>query len=84
MENKKIEKKQKYNEYLKSLGFLFILVSIFFFIKSENVMDFGKIPKLVGGDAYNYIIAANQSTAFVVKAVFFAILGSVSLVMSKN
>lgn len=39
--------------------------------------------RYVGGDAYNYIIAGTYSTTVTVRALIFAVLGSVSLIMGK-
>jgi hypothetical protein len=39
--------------------------------------------KYVGGDAYNYIIAGTYSTTLTVRALFFAFLGGICLLMGK-
>lgn len=36
----------------------------------------------VGGDAYNYIINANQATGFFIIALIFAVVGSTSLIVN--
>ena len=37
----------------------------------------------VGGDAYNYIISAARSTAIMVKALIYAVLGCTSLILGR-
>lgn len=37
----------------------------------------------VGGDAYNYIISAARSTAIMVKALVYAVLGCTSLILGQ-
>jgi hypothetical protein len=39
--------------------------------------------RYVGGDAYNFIIAGTYSTTLTVRALLFAVLGSVTLIIGK-
>ena len=71
------------------VGFILILVSILFFIQSFSYMSTSKYGNdmdktFVGGAAYNYIIAGTYSTTIMLRALFFALLGGFSLLMSKK
>lgn len=46
-------------------------------------MYYFKQKEYVGGDAYNYIISAARSTAIMVKALVYAVLGCTSLILGQ-
>lgn len=64
------------------------IVGVLFFIIMAIILSVGSFNnmkmKYVGGDAYNYIIAGTRATAHAVRALIFAVLGSVSFLMGKR
>jgi hypothetical protein len=75
------------------VGAVLLVIAVYFLFRANAFVDndlkifgskFSAMRKqYVGGDAYNYIIAGTYSTTLTVRAVFFALLGSVSLLMGK-
>lgn len=75
-------------------GIIFLLFALVYLFKANAYLDtqakiFIECPsgmgeRYVGGDAYNYIIAGTYSTTLTVRALLFAVLGGVSLLMGKN
>ncbi len=61
---------------MKLLGYLFSAVAIGLGFYGLQIMyDNSYSAKIVGGDAYNYIIYATRSTAWLVSGVISAVLG---------
>jgi hypothetical protein len=62
------------------LSIIFILTSIIITFLGLDVLQSNK--KIVGGDAYNYIIAATQSTAIVCMSIVPAIISLIFAVFA--
>jgi len=73
---------------ISAIFFILMLVYLFkanvFLAGEAKIFGDGRMyERYVGGDAYNFIIAGTYSTTLTVRALLFAILGSVTLIMGK-
>ena len=70
------------------IGLVFISVSVYYFNKSNNYINDDPFKSLdkkyVGGDAYNYIIAASYASTFMLKSLWHLLLGTCLILFSKK